>query len=104
MAKTILLIDGNSLIHRAYNAVPPLSTAQGEPTNGVYGFLLMLFRLIDDYSPDRIFVAFDVAAPTFRHKQYEQYKATRSATPEDLRPQLNTLKEVLDALGVARLG
>ncbi|MGI6149239.1 MAG: DNA polymerase I [Limnochordia bacterium] len=103
MAKTILLIDGNSLIHRAYYAVPPLSTAQGEPTNGVYGFLLMLFRLIDDYSPDRIFVAFDVAAPTFRHKQYEQYKATRSATPEDLRPQLNTLKEVLDALGVARL-
>ena len=103
MAKTVLLIDGNSLINRAYYAIPNLSTAQGEPTNGVYGFLLMLFRLMDDYSPDHICVAFDVSAPTFRHKQYDQYKATRSKMPEDLRPQLDTLKEVLDALGVSRL-
>lgn len=103
MAKTLLLIDGNSLINRAYYAVPSLTTSRGEPTNGVYGFLLMLFRLIDDYSPDRIYVAFDVAAPTFRHVQYEQYKATRSAMPEDLRPQLGTLKEVLDAMGIRRL-
>ena len=63
----------------------------------------MLFRLMDDYSPDHICVAFDVSAPTFRHKQYDQYKATRSKMPEDLRPQLDTLKEVLDALGVSRL-
>lgn len=103
MGKTILLIDGNSLIHRAYYAIRDLSTSRGEPTNGVYGFLLMLFRLMDDYSPDCIYVAFDVAAPTFRHKQYDQYKATRTAMPEDLRPQLDTLKEVLDALGIPRL-
>ena len=102
MAKTVLLIDGNS-DQLAYYAIPNLSTAQGEPTNGVYGFLLMLFRLMDDYSPDHICVAFDVSAPTFRHKQYDQYKATRSKMPEDLRPQLDTLKEVLDALGVSRL-
>src|SRR5690554_6214933 len=103
MSKTILLIDGNSLINRAYYAIPPLTTAGGEPTNGVYGFLLMLFRMLDDYSPDDVYVAFDVSAPTFRHKQYDQYKATRTGMPEDLRPQLGTLKEVLDALGIARL-
>lgn len=103
MSKTILLIDGNSLINRAYYAIRSLSNAQGEPTNGVYGFLLMLYRMLDDYSPDGVYVAFDVSAPTFRHKQYEQYKATRTGMPEDLRPQLGYLKEILDAMGIPRL-
>ncbi|NLM39517.1 MAG: DNA polymerase I, partial [Firmicutes bacterium] len=103
MSKTILLIDGNSLINRAYYAIRSLSNAQGEPTNGVYGFLLMLYRMLDDYSPDGVYVAFDVSAPTFRHQQYDQYKATRTGMPEDLRPQLGYLKEILDAMGISRL-
>lgn len=103
MAKTLFLIDGHSLIHRAYWALPPLTTSQGEPTNAVYGFLMMLNRLKEEYNPDEIFVVFDVAAPTFRHEQYADYKATRKPMPDDLRPQVGTLKEVLDAQGIKRL-
>ena len=103
MAEKVFLIDGNSLINRAYYALPPLTTVHGEPTNAVYGFTMMLYRLIDDYKPDRIYVAFDVSAPTFRHKKYVEYKANRKGMPDDLRPQMDTMKEVLDAWGIQRL-
>lgn len=103
MGKQIFLIDGHSLLNRAFYALPRLTSADGRPTNAVYGFTMMLFRLMEDYKPDGIFVAFDVSAPTFRHKQYAEYKATRKGMPDDLRPQVGMLKEVLDALGIPRL-
>ncbi len=103
MEKRLFLIDGNSLINRAFYALPPLTTAQGEPTNAVYGLTMMLFRLMEDYSPDQMFVAFDVPGPTFRHEQFEEYKANRKGMPDDLRPQMGLMKEVLDALGIPRL-
>ncbi len=103
MTKRVFLIDGHSLLHRAFWALPSLTTAEGEHTNAVYGFTRMLFRLMDQYNPDSIFVAFDVSAPTFRHREYEEYKATRKEMPEELRPQVTLLKEVLDAFGITRL-
>lgn len=103
MKKSLFLIDGNSLLNRAYYALPPLTTIEGEPTNAVYGFSMMLVRLLDDYKPSQVVVAFDVSAPTFRHHAYTKYKANRKGMPDDLRPQVNTLKEVLDAWGIARL-
>ena len=103
VSKRIFLIDGHSLLHRAYYALPPLTTAQGEQTNAVYGFTLMLFRLLEEFKPDGLFVAFDVSGPTFRHEEYEEYKATRKKMPDDLRPQVGLLKELLDAFGIPRL-
>lgn len=103
MSRSLFLIDGNSLLNRAYYALPPLTTINGEPTNAVYGFSMMLFRLLDDYQPDKIMVAFDVGKPTFRHQAYEEYKAHRTGMPDDLRPQVGILKEVLDAWGIERL-
>ncbi|NLJ80093.1 MAG: DNA polymerase I [Firmicutes bacterium] len=99
----LFLIDGNSLINRAFYALPPLTNADGEPTNAVYGLTRMLFRLQDDYQPDQILVAFDVAGPTFRHEKYKEYKAHRKPMPDDLRSQVQVMKEVLDALGILRL-
>ncbi len=103
MAQTLFLIDGNSLLNRAYYALPPLTTAEGIPTNAIYGFSTMLARLLADYQPNQILVAFDVSAPTFRHEAYTEYKATRKGMPDDLRPQVGMLKDVLDAWGIARL-
>ena len=82
--------------------LPPLTTVTGEPTNAIYGFTTMLFRLIDDYNPTKIYVAFDVSAPTFRHEAYKEYKANRKGMPDDLRPQVEGLKTVLDAWGIPR--
>ncbi len=103
MDKTLFLIDGNSLLNRAYYALPPLTTINGEPTNAIYGFSMMLFRLLDDYNPTQIYVAFDVPAPTFRHETYKEYKANRKGMPDDLRPQVDGIKQVLDAWGIPRL-
>ena len=102
MEKRLFLIDGNSLINRAFYALPPLTNASGEPTNAVYGLTMMLFRLQEDYAPNQMLVAFDVSGPTFRHEQYGEYKANRKGMPDDLRPQLAIMKDVLDALGIAR--
>ena len=99
----VLLVDGNSLVNRAFFALPPLSTADGQPTNAILGFLTMLLRLFDEEKPDHVAVAFDKSAPTFRHQAYDQYKAHRTGAPDDLRAQFDPLKEVLDALGVARV-
>ncbi len=103
MSKRLFLIDGNSLINRAFYALPPLTNQAGQPTNAVYGLTRMLFRLQDDYKPDQIVVTFDVSGPTFRHEQYKEYKAGRRPMPDDLRLQIPVMKDILDALGIARL-
>lgn len=95
-----LLIDGNSLINRAFYALPILSTDEGVYTNAVYGFLKMFFKAVDEYQPDNIVCAFDVKQPTFRHEHYSEYKAGRKKMPEELVPQIPLLKEVLRQLGV----
>ncbi len=99
----MVIIDGNSLVNRAFYALPPLTTRQGLPTNAVYGFLTMLFKILEEYSPDCISVAFDRKEATFRHDQYDGYKAQRKGMPEDLARQMPILKDVLDVMGINRL-
>lgn len=97
----MLLIDGNSLINRAFYALPPLTNAKGEPTQAVYGFTTMLIKAIEDYKPKYIAVAFDLKAPTFRHLKYDGYKATRKGMPEELAVQLPILKELLKLMNIS---
>ena len=97
-----LLIDGNSLLNRAFYGIRPLSTKSGVPTNGVYGFLNIWFKLLGEVKPDRACVAFDLKQPTFRHEMYSEYKAGRHPTPDELLAQFPVLKELLDALGIPR--
>ncbi len=96
----LVLIDGNSLINRAFYATPPLTDKIGNPTNAVYGFVNMLIKIISDVKPKYMVVAFDVHAKTFRHNLYEEYKGTRKPMPEDLRPQIPLLKKVLNTMGI----
>ena len=96
----IILIDGNSLINKAYYAMPTLMNKKGVPTGAVYGFLSMLNKMIEEIEPTHIVTAFDLKAPTFRHKKYSEYKAGRRPMPEDLAVQIPLLKEVLTSLGV----
>ncbi len=103
MEERIVIIDGNSLINRAFYALPPLTTKEGKHTNAIYGFVNMLLKVIDDYNPTYIGVAFDKKAPTFRHKEYTQYKAGRKKMPPELAEQIEPLKEVLDAFDVYRI-
>ena len=100
MRETLLAVDGNSLMHRAFHALP-LMDANGVYTNAVHGFLSMLLKAMQDLSPRYIAVAFDLPAPTFRHTAYADYKAGRRATPEEMRPQFPVIKEILAAM---RLG
>lgn len=95
----LLIIDGNSLVHRAFHALPPLSTTEGLPSNAVYGFTTMLLKILDSENPRWIAVAFD-KGKTFRHEAYKEYKAHRPAMPDDLRPQFPLVKEVLKALRI----
>lgn len=97
---TMIIIDGNSLVHRAFHAIPPLSTSQGLLTNAVLGFTNMLLKILAEECPGRIAVAFDKGKVTFRHGHYEDYKAHRSPTPDDLRPQFPILKDVLKAMRI----
>lgn len=96
----LVLIDGNSLINRAFYANPPMMTKGGVPTGAVFGFMNMLFKVIKDVKPTHMSVAFDVHAPTFRHGLYEAYKGTRKPMPDDLRPQVPLLKEVLSVMKI----
>lgn len=96
----LILIDGNSLLNRAFYATPVFTTKDGKPTNGVFGFVKLLLKMITDKNPTHIAVAFDVHAPTFRHQVYADYKAGRKPMPEDLRSQFPVLKEVLALMGV----
>jgi DNA polymerase-1 len=99
--ENLLLIDGNSLINRAFYALPPLTNDKGQPTQAVFGFTTMLIKAIADFTPKYIAVAFDLPAPTFRHKMYDGYKATRKKMPEELAVQLPILKEELSLMGIA---
>lgn len=101
--KRLVLIDGNSLINRAFYALPPLQNKAGIYTNGVYGFINMINRIIDEYKPDYMSVAFDLKGPTFRHKTYTEYKGTRKGMPEELRQQMPIVKEWLDKAGINRM-
>ncbi len=96
----LALIDGNSLLYRAFFALPPLTNAQGEQTNAVYGFTNMLFKIIDEEQPDMMAVAFDLPGPTFRHERFPDYKATRPKTPDELAAQIDMAREVLDTMGI----
>ncbi len=93
--KVLLVIDANSIIHRAFHALPPLSTSKGEMVNALYGFLLMLFRAIKEFHPEYIAAAFDVKGPTNRHKKFVAYKAKREAAPDELYEQIPRAKEIL---------
>lgn len=98
---TLVLIDGNSLLNRAFYATKHLTTKNGTPTNAVFGFTKLLLKIINDIKPDRLIVAFDLKAPTFRHKMYEGYKATRKPMPDDLAVQLGMLKVLLKSMNIA---
>ena len=91
------MIDGNSIINRAFYGVPLLTNAEGKYTNAVYGFLNILFKLLEEEKPKYLAVAFDLKAPTFRHKTFEQYKGTRKGMPQELLEQMPILKQVLKA-------
>ena len=98
----IMVIDGNSIINRAYHGIRPLSNHEGTPTNAVYGFLSTLFKQQDEERPDRTVVCFDVKEKTFRHLKFDTYKATRKPMDEERAVQMPIVKEVLDALGIVR--
>ncbi len=103
MKERIIIIDGNSLVNRAFYALPPLATSDGIQTNAIYGFLTMLLRVMEDYNPDYIGVAFDKRAPTFRHKKFTDYKAGRKKMAPELAAQIEPLKEILDAFNIYRV-
>lgn len=98
--KRFILIDSHAIIHRAYHALPPLTSTLGEPVNAVYGFTTILLRIMRELKPDYIAAAFDLPGPTFRHIAYERYKAQRPETPSDLSGQFNKVREVVNAFGI----
>ncbi len=100
MSKKLVLIDGHSILNRAFYGVPDLSNANGLHTNAIYGFLNILFKLLEEEKPDYLAVAFDVKAPTFRHEMFKEYKGTRKPMPEELREQVPVMKDVLKAMGI----
>ena len=101
--KRLVLIDGNSIMNRAFYGImgsKMLTTKDGKYTNAVYGFLAIMFKVIDDLNPDYMAVAFDLKAPTARHKMYEGYKATRKGMPDELAQQMPIVKEILRAMNI----
>ena len=100
MKEKIVLIDGNSIINRAFYGIPPLNNSKGVHTNAVYGFMNILLKILDTEKPDYLAVAFDLKAPTFRHQMYEAYKGNRKGMPEELRQQVPILKDLLRAMKV----
>ena len=96
----LVLIDGNALIHRAFHAVPPLTTQKGELVNAAYGFTSVLLKAIKDLNPSHIIVAFDKKAPTFRHKLYKEYKATRKKAPDELYQQIPLVHQIVEAFNI----
>lgn len=100
MSKKLVLIDGHSILNRAFFGLPDLTNSQGVHTNAVYGFLNIMFKILEEEKPDYLTVAFDVHAPTFRHKMFEEYKGTRKPMADELRQQVPLIKEVLKAMGI----
>ena len=103
MKQTFVIVDGNSLMHRAFHALPPLSNEDGVYTNAVFGFLSMLLKVVGDVRPEYLAVAFDLHGPTFRHSDYAEYKAGRKPTAPELRPQFDLVRECLTAMGIRQL-
>ena len=95
----LLVVDGNSIMNRAFYGIKPLTTKDGQFTNAIYGFLTMFDRMRSDVKPDAVAIAFDLKAKTFRHKEYDLYKANRKGMPEELHMQMAPLKELLTDLG-----
>lgn len=100
MKDRIVLIDGHSILNRAFYGVPLLSNAKGLHTNAVFGFLNIMFKILDEEKPQYLAVAFDVKEKTFRHKMYEAYKGTRKPMPEELHEQVPVIRELLTAMGI----
>lgn len=100
MNNKLVLIDGNSIINRAFYGVPELTNRDGFHTNAIYGFLNILFKILEEEEPSHLLVAFDEKAPTFRHKMYDEYKGTRKPMPEELREQVPVLREILQAMNI----
>lgn len=103
MSDKIVLIDGHSILNRAFYGVPDLTNAEGLHTNAIYGFLNIMFKILDEEKPEYLTVTFDVHAPTFRHEMYAEYKGTRKPMAEELRQQVPVMKEVLKAMGIATI-
>lgn len=98
--KHLIIIDSNSVIHRAFHALPPLTTKSGELVNAVYGFLLVFLKAIKEFQPDYVVACFDFPAPTFRHEKYKEYKAKRPKAPPNLYQQIPRVKEILNVFNV----
>jgi DNA polymerase-1 len=101
MAEKLLILDANSILHRVYHALPPLTTKKGELINAIYGFLLVLFRVIKEFQPEYLCACFDFPAKTFRHEKFKEYKAKRPPCPKDLASQIPKLKEILEAFKIS---
>src|SRR3989338_11241645 len=100
LMKKLILIDANALVHRAFHALPPLTSPQGMIVNAVYGFISVLLKTIKDLKPDCMAAAFDLAGPTFRHEEFEEYKAHRPKAPNELYAKIPLIKEALKNFGV----
>lgn len=100
MSKKVLLIDGHSILNRAFYGVPMLTNSEGLHTNGIYGFLNIMFKALDEEQAEYLVVAFDLSAPTFRHKMFDAYKGTRKPMPQELHEQVPVLKEALQSMGI----
>ncbi len=98
--KRLVLIDSNALMHRAYHAIPPLTDKKGQVVNAVYGFTALLLKIMKDFSPDYILCTFDLKAPTFRHNEFEDYKAKRVKAPEEFYTQIPRIKEIIASFGI----
>lgn len=103
MAKKIVLIDGHSILTRAFFGVPELTNSKGLHTNGVYGFLNIMFKVVEEENPEYLIVAFDVKEPTFRHKLYKEYKGTRKPMPRELHEQVPVIKDLLHAMNISTI-
>ena len=101
--KTLLIIDGNAIMHRAYHALPPFKAADGTPTNVIYGYISMLNKVLIDFHPDYLISCFDTPAPTFRNKLFKEYQSQRPKIEDDFIIQIPLVKQALDAAGVERI-
>ena len=101
--ETLYLVDGSSYIYRAYYAIRHLSSPSGHPTNAIYGFIQMLLKLLKDYNPQHVAVVFDAGRTTFRTEMYPEYKANRAAMPDDLRMQMEPIREVVRGFNIPTL-
>jgi DNA polymerase-1 len=100
---TLILIDGNAIMHRAYHALPPLSTTDGTPTQVLFGFLSMVYKVVSDFSPTHLAVAFDTPKPTFRHQLFKEYQSQRPKIEDNFKKQIPLVKEAVDLSGIYRL-